>query len=175
MSGRFVKGQSGNPNGRPRQRRPNVSAFDIIFDKTLTVSQGGVERELSVDEALQMQTYQAALQGSKMAMRAVLKMIERREAAIRKRAPKMPAQKSAMTVIYDSDSADDAMRILGIIEDEIGEHWNGHCRRTKVALWAAQSAISRPGRKRLSEKEISDVQLFTVDPEKLCWPRRRAR
>ena len=78
---RFVKGQSGNPGGRPKVRRPHVSAFDIIFDKTLTVTLGGAERELSVDEALQLQTYQAALKGSRMAIRKVLKMIHKRELA----------------------------------------------------------------------------------------------
>ncbi len=66
LSGRFQKGQSGNPAGRPRKRRPHVSAFDIIFDKTLAVTQNGVERELTIDEALQLKTYQAALKGSKM-------------------------------------------------------------------------------------------------------------
>ncbi|QNN65230.1 hypothetical protein H9L12_00820 [Sphingomonas rhizophila] len=85
--GRFVKGQSGNPNGRPKARRPNVSAFDIIFDKKLSSSQGGVEQEISVDEALELQTYQGALKGSKMAVRAVLKMIAKREAAVLKTAP----------------------------------------------------------------------------------------
>ena len=54
MTGRFVKGQSGNPRGRPKARRPHVSAFGIIFDKTLTVTQNGVERELTIDEALQL-------------------------------------------------------------------------------------------------------------------------
>lgn len=79
---RFRTGQSGNPAGRPKKRRPHVSAFDIIFDKMLTVTQGGVERELTGAEALHLQTYQAALKGSRMAVRAVLKMIEKREAVL---------------------------------------------------------------------------------------------
>lgn len=41
---RFRKSQSGNPAGRPKARRPHVSAFDIVFDKTLTVTQNGIER-----------------------------------------------------------------------------------------------------------------------------------
>ena len=56
---RFRKGQSGNPKGRPKKPRPSTrsgSAFDVIIDKTLSVTQGGVERELTVKEALQLQT-----------------------------------------------------------------------------------------------------------------------
>ena len=66
-NGRFQKGQSGNPSGRPKARRPNNSAFDIILNKSLTVTRNGAERELTVEEALELQTYQAALGGSRMA------------------------------------------------------------------------------------------------------------
>ena len=173
-SGRFEKGQSGNPAGRPKARRPNISAFDIIFDKTLTVTQNGVERELTVDEALQLQTYQAALKGSKMAVRAVLKMIEKREAALNKLHPQQPGM-AKIEVEHSSDNADGALRILGIAADGHVPPGGGEAARTlKIAAWASQLAISRPGRKALSNRDRDDIQRFTHEPEKLRWPKGRS-
>ena len=169
--GRFVKGLSGNPNGRPRKRRPNVSAFDVIIDKRLTITQGGVERELSVDEVLEWQTYQAALKGSRLAIRQVLRMIEKRESAIAKLDP-APAPTSKITVEYDADNANDAMLLLGIVEYGAPENGGGPAtRRLKLATWAAQAGISRPGRRRLTERCIERVKDHSIDPQKLKWPR----
>ena len=173
MTGRFQKGQSGNPGGRPRKRRPNVSAFDIIFDKRLTVTQNGVERELTIDEALQLQTYQAALKGSKMAVRQVLKMIEKREGALAKAAPAPAPRPMGFRWEHEPRNADEAMLILGITVRD--PSWTGHCEygvRMKVANWAAQAALSRPGRKKLTPKEVEDVKRMTIEPEALRWPRR---
>jgi Family of unknown function (DUF5681) len=172
MSGRFQKGQSGNPAGRPRARRPHISAFDIIFDKTLTVTQNGVERELTVDEALQLQTYQAALKGSKMAVRAVLKMIEKREVALQKAAPTQPMKSNPLTVEYDTGSADDAMLLLGILKEmEPSPGWGDYAPRLKIDTWAAQAALSRPGRRKLSDKDLEDCKVMTIAPDKLRLPR----
>ena len=171
MSGRFVKGQSGNPTGRPRKRRPNVSAFDIIFDKTLTVTQNGVERELMVDEVLELQTYQAALKGSRLAIRQVLKMIEKREAALAKIAPP-PTRPVSWQVEYDADNANVAMILLGIADyDEPLPGCGPGSRTLRFATWATQAAISRPGRRKLSERNIEDVKRLTLNPDKLKWPR----
>ena len=64
-STRFRKGQSGNPRGRPRkQPDPQSSAFDVVIDRTLTIVQDGVPREVTVDEALQHKTYQDAIAGA---------------------------------------------------------------------------------------------------------------
>lgn len=168
---RFQKGQSGNPSGRPKQRRPHVSAFDIVFDQTLTVTQGGVERELTVDEALQLQTYQAALKGSRLAVRAVLKMIEKRETALARRNP--PPQRAArMEIEHDSPNAEAALRILGIARDGHVPPGGGEGARTlKLATWAAQAGISRPGRRGFSDKDREDIARFTFEPERLRWPR----
>ena len=45
---------------------------------TLTVNPGGIEREVTIDEALEAQTYLAAVKGNKTAIRTILKMIEKR-------------------------------------------------------------------------------------------------
>jgi hypothetical protein len=174
MSGRWKKGQSGNPGGRPKKRRPHVSAFDIIFDKSLTVTQNGIERALPLDEALQMQTYQAALKGKHMAIRHVLKMIEKRETAL---APKITGtQPIKIEHEYDSDNANEAMLLLSIAEYGSPPHGGGPATRPlRLATWAAQAAISRPGRKALTENEVEEVRRGTIAPDQLKWPRSRAR
>ncbi len=174
MSGRFTKGQSGNPGGRPKKRRPHVSAFDIIFDKTLTIRQSGVERELTMDEALQLQTYQAALKGSKMAVRAVLKMIEKREEALAKKAPAPKVQADKFGQEQDPRNADDAMLLLGITVPDPA--WSGKCEygtRMKLATWAAQAALSRPGRRQLTDKDRDEIKRTTLNSSELKWPRQR--
>lgn len=167
-NGRFQKGQSGNPKGRPKARRPHVSAFDIIFDKSLTVTQNGVERELTVDEALELQTYQAALGGSRMAIRKVLKMIEKREIALAKKNP--PAPRNIRTEAHHtSDNANEALRILDIAQPDPG--FEG--RRWFLQAWATQAAISRPGRRKFASKDVDNIKFFTSDSDTLRWPRGR--
>lgn len=169
---RFRKGQSGNPAGRPKARRPHVSAYEVVFDKTLKITQNGVERELTIEEALQLQTLQAALGGSRMAIRQVLKMIEKREAALAKRNPARPAP-IKLEREYEADNAWEAIRILDIAdyEDTVGVEPDK--RRMKLATWAVQAALSRPGRKKLTEQDVRDVNLFTFEAGKLRWPRGR--
>lgn len=172
MSGRWQKGHSGNPAGRPRKRRPHISAFDIIFDKSLTVTQNGVERELTVEEVLELKTYQAALKGSKMAVRAVLKMIEKREAALAKRAPAPAHKPMDFRWEHDPRNADQAMLLLGITVPD--PSWSGPCEygtRMKLATWAVQTGLSRPGRRRLDKRQVDDINRVTLDPKQLKWPR----
>ena len=172
MSGRWAKGQSGNPAGRPKKRRPHVSAFDIIFDKKLTVTQQGYERSLSVEEVLQLKTYQAALKGGKMAVRAVLKMIEKRELALAKSMPAPNLKPMGFRCEHDPRNADQAMLLLGITVPD--PSWSGPCKygtRMKLATWAAQTGLSRPGRKSLDQKQIEELNRVTLEPEQLRWPR----
>jgi len=58
------------------------SAFEIVLEKRVTVTQAGIDQELSVEQALQLRTYQDALAGKRAARREVLKMIAKREKAM---------------------------------------------------------------------------------------------
>ena len=174
MSGRWQKGQSGNPAGRPRKRRPHISAFDIIFDKSLSVTHNGVERELSVEEVLELKTYQAALKGSTMAVRAVLKMIEKREQALATKAPDPAPSPMGFRWEHDPRNADEAMLLLGITVPD--PSWSGPCEygtRMKLATWATQAGLSRPGRRRLEKRQVDDINRDTLDPKQLKWPKGR--
>ena len=94
---RFRKGVSGNPSGRPKKKRApdSGSAFDLVIDKTLTITQDGEFCEVTVEEGLQHKTYQDAIDGDRSAQREILKMIAKREkyfAARKKKTRKPPVE-----------------------------------------------------------------------------------
>src|SRR5262245_4749135 len=108
--GWFRKGRSGNPGGRPRRAEStSKSAFDVIFDRTLKASRGGVAEEITVEEALQQRTLQEALDGKRMATREVLRWILKREKWL---AANQPARLRKITwggIREDPDNADQAL------------------------------------------------------------------
>ena len=164
---RFTKGRSGNPSGRPKRKaEPAASAFDIIIDKKLTITQGGSTREVSVDEALQHKIYQDAIAGNKPARRAVMKMIEKRERA--REASEPP--RTGVTVLQiepvDPNNANEALIILGIAQaiKESGEV------RLKLLPWAVQAALSRRRGRPITSKDIGEAKLRTLDPQEVKWP-----
>jgi hypothetical protein len=102
-------------------------------------------------------------------------MIEKREVALAK---KNPPRKRGVTVRHEPDprNVDDAMLLLGITVRD--PEWTGPCdygTRMKLSTWAVQTGLSRPGRSRLSEKQIAEIRRVTLEPEKLRWPRSMGR
>jgi hypothetical protein len=168
---RFRKGESGNPKGRPRSNPPDSSsAFNVVFDRTLTLTQGGKPREVAVEEALQHRTYQDAIAGNRAARREVLKMIAKREKWLAAKAPKQrPVE--LLTEPTDPDNAHEALILLGIAEPDL--RWTAEddkYERLLLQPWAVQVALSRRGRRSLSAKDISEIKRCTKDAEKLRWP-----
>lgn len=167
---RFAKGQSGNPKGRPRKGQGlRVSAFDVIMDKTLTVTRGGRTRELTLEEALQHKTYEEALAGNRSARREVLKMIAKREKWL---ANKRPASHAITTSQEgDPDNAVEALLILGIVDHAPGQgEPNDPYDRYLLEPWAVEAALRRSARRQLREQDIASIRRCTRDPDSLQWP-----
>lgn len=174
-SGRFKKGKSGNPKGRPKaQRKASASAFDVVIDKTLTVMQGGVSREMTVDEALQQQTLQQAVAGNRSAQRAVFKMIVKREKARAVRDAKTAPPAAALRIEpVDPRNADAVMLMLGIASpSQPRDGTMPDAKHLVLEPWAVQAALDRRrGVGRMSPDDVRRIKGCTRDNETLRWPR----
>jgi hypothetical protein len=76
-----------------------------------------------------------------------------------------------LTEPVDPDNANEALIFLGIAEPDT--RWNGpndKYQRLLLQPWAVQAALSRPGRRRLSDKDVSEIKRCTRDAETLRWP-----
>lgn len=169
---RFRKGESGNPKGRPRSRpAPIPSAFDVVMDRVLTVTQGGTARELTVEEALQQKTYQDAIAGNRAARREVLKMIAKREKYLADKGSRSAPILELLMEPIDPRNADEALILLGIAERAPKWSDNDPYDRLLLLPWAVQAALSRPGRRRLSDQDIARIERCTKDAGTLRWPK----
>jgi hypothetical protein len=167
---RFRKGTSGNTKGRPKSRRvSSISDFDIIMDRTFTVTQDGKPRELTLEEALQHRTYQEAIKGNRASQREVLKMIAKREKWLAARRP--ASRLNVLMEPEDPDNANEALLLLGIAEPDT--QWNDPTDKSqglRLKPWAVQAALSRPGGRGLSAKDVFEIKRCTPDAGTLRWP-----
>lgn len=173
--GRFKPGKSGNPKGRPRNAvEARTSAFDVVIDRTLTITRNGQLREVTMEEALQHRTYQDAIAGKRMAQREVLKWIRKREAWIAARNASKGTQKIEVKQSPDPMNALDALLILGIAtpDDDVTKYGpNDQYRRALLEPWAVQAALDRRrSATPLTEKERAEIMRCTRDWDALRWP-----
>lgn len=173
--GRFKAGKSGNPKGRPKKvPEPRTSAFDVVIDRTLTITRNGQPREVTMEEALQHRTYQDAIAGKRMAQREVLKWIKKREAWMAAREANRVSRPIEVKQSPDPENAIDALLILGIAtsDDDPSKYGrNDIYRRALLEPWAVQAALDRRrSATPLTEKDHADILRCTRDKTALRWP-----
>lgn len=162
--------QSGNPAGRPRKSRATEtqSAFEELRQRRITVRLDGVDRELTVDEALLHQTLQNAFAGGRMAIRTILKMIEEHEAA------QAPGHRRFPQLLFECvspQSVDEALIILGIASEASDDTQPASGAVLKLEAWAVTSGLARRKGSQLSESAVSGVRAHTRHATDVVWPR----
>jgi hypothetical protein len=173
--GRFKPGKSGNPKGRPRKAiEARSSAFDVVIDRTLTITRNGQLREVTMEEVLQNRTYQDAIAGKRMAQREVLKWIKKREAWIALRSAAKASRPIEVKQSPDPMNALDALLILGIAtpDDDVSKYGpNDSYRRALLEPWAVQAALDRRrSATPLTEKDRTEILRCTRNRDSLRWP-----
>ena len=172
--GRFDKGQSGNPKGRPRKPpEPAAPAISVVIDRTLTITRGGQAREVTMEEALQHRTYQDAIAGKRLAQREVLKWIRKREAWLGKQAGGSLRREVIRKMSPDPTNANAALQLLGIAV--VDERWlSGDRDQVRLMLepWAVHVALARRRSSApLCERDVAEIRRCTSRPESLRWPK----
>ncbi len=136
----FKKGETGNPKGRPKS--PNgkrKSAFDVIAQPAMVIQMGDVSMAVSAEEALQLKTFQQAINGDKKAWAEVLDMIIEREKTLDAMLPR-PKGPDMMKEVGDPDNAFAAMVLLGIAAS---------CRRSRASQWMSHRGSSRTRKRKV--------------------------
>jgi hypothetical protein len=161
-STRFQKGKSGNPCGRPRNRRTEIP-YDHVLGQMVTIRESGGERRVTAAEAFLLQLTKKGLEGDNAAARALLEALE---AARAKREP-LNGIGSITRIILMSFSIGSALKPLGLAMkfyplDEEKVCW-------KLKPWIVEAALRRLER-RLSIDEQRTVVDATHTPDKVNWP-----
>jgi hypothetical protein len=160
---RFKKGQSGNPKGRPRNRRRDIP-YDTLLGQMVTVREDGRERRITAAEAFILQLTKKGLEGDSASARASLTAIENARASRK-------ANGTDQTIIRIQ------FRTFGLccaVED-LGMGVLVHPtdkERVRLMLkpWVLELALARLGDRRLSPEEQRTVAASTRTPEKVNWP-----
>jgi hypothetical protein len=97
----FTKGQSGNPNGRPKGSKNLVTMFSAIALREITVTENGRAKTMTSIEAVLHRAMNLAMSGDMRAMRDVLRLYAlSEEAASVQNASSIPGERE--TAVFQS-------------------------------------------------------------------------
>jgi hypothetical protein len=160
---RFQKGRSGNPKGRPRNRRREIP-YDILLGRMVTVREDGRERRVTAAEAFILQLTKKGLEGDSASARASLTAIENARAARTARGDDMPVIRIQFRIFGLCCAVEDLR--MGVLVHPTDKE------RVRLMLkpWIVEAALARFGSRRLSVEEQRTVLESTRTPEKVRWP-----
>lgn len=161
-STQFRKGQSGNPNGRPKGRR-NGPPFDAVLSQMVTIRENGKDRRVTAAEAFLLQLAKEGLEGDARAASQTLEMIERAKNA---RGDGIVPQVINVRFGLAANSIDslESLRIVRKLDRY------RPTARVMLETWVIEAALARLGDRKLTEKEQHIVVSAARQPDKVAWP-----
>jgi hypothetical protein len=161
---RFTSGRSGNPRGRPKNRRREVP-YDAVLGQMVTIREGGRERRVTAAEAFLLQLTQKGLAGDSTSARASLDAIEAARSA------RNDGGASGITKIIFSTVRNGIDAIIGPLGIAVKKYPTDEQRvRFELNPWIVEAALARLGSSRLSLEEQREVWSATRTPQKVNWP-----
>lgn len=162
-STRFSKGQSGNPRGRPRNRRREIP-YDFLLGQMVTIREDGRERRVTAAEAFLLHLTKKGLEGDGAAARASLAAIETARAAAGRDQPEI-------TVIINKCVSPGS---VGVALDALGmavqQNRGSKTARYQLRPWIVQAALARMHTQLTTEEQATVIEA-TKSPDQVVWPR----
>jgi hypothetical protein len=152
--------RAGKGKASPRKKvgLADSTAYEVLSERRISITIGGIEREVPAISAAKQRTFQAALNGGRTAHRDVLKWIREREEARprqRKQFPQILAEYSRPADV------DQAMVILGLAAPLLDRERPDERPFLQLEPWIVRKALARAGSKKLTESELAEVRRHT--------------
>ena len=167
IKGRFQKGQSGNPRGRPKGSH-KVLPYESVLGQIVRVRIDGEEKEMTAEQAFLFHKTKKGLSNDSKAARAMLKAIDE---ARELRFALYPVQPHIEFRFPSLDTGKSLSRVLEPLKMARKLDPYGPSARVQLEPWLVEAALARRGDEPLSVEQQKIVVEATRTPWKVKWPK----
>jgi len=162
-STRFKKGQSGNPRGRPKDRK-RMLPYDHVLGQMVTIREDGRQKRVTAAEAFLLQLTKKGLEGDGPSMRAFLTAME----SAKPRRSGGDDKLEILRIFFTAFGPGIALRELDMA---VKKHATDKDRsRWELRSWIVEAALARFKEKTLTSEQQKEVWGATYRPHTVSWP-----